>query len=139
MRQQWLDYITKVGKEEGFKEVHTTSTFTKPVTEEVAEDIRKSVAMIQILSLPDINDGYHPSRGGQHLEWLYAEYLTAITYKLKVIRLIDTTTINDDDIRIGRDHSTLKFSRMKPFSDFEKKVKEAFNILKKELLDVYNI
>lgn len=139
MRRQWFDYIKKVGKEEGFKEVHTTSTFTKPVTEEVAEDIRKSVAMIQILSLPDIKGGYQNSCGSQHLEWLYAEYLTAVTYKLKVIRLIDITTINDDEIRIGRDHFPLKFSRMEPFSDFEKNVKEAFNILKKELLDIYKI
>jgi hypothetical protein len=95
--------------------------------------------MIRILSFPDINGGYQNPRGGQHLEWLYAEYLTAITYKLKVIRLIDITTINDDEIRIGRDHMTLKFSRMKPFSDFEEKVKESFKILKRELLDIYNI
>lgn len=138
MHEEWLNCIKRIGKAEGFSEVLTTATLTKPVTKEVAEDIRKSIAMIQILSLPQIEgENLNSQAGPQNLEWLYAEYLTAVTYELKVIRLLDITTIKDRDLRIGRDHMTLNFSRLKPFAEFEQKVKEAFETLKGELLNIY--
>ena len=89
--------------------------------------------MIQILSFPWIDD-----EKNQGLEWLYAEYLTAVNLGIVAIRLVDTTTIKDG-VHIGKDHMTFEFSRLKPFSDFEKQVDKAFSILKKELLDIYKI
>ena len=133
MRKEWLTYITRVGKQSGFSEIKATETYTKPVTEEVGRDIRNSIAMIQILSFPGIDD-----EKNQGLEWLYAEYLTAVNLGIVVIRLVDNTTIKDG-VHIGRDHMTFEFSRLNPFSDFEKQVDRAFAILKKELLDIYKI
>ena len=135
MYKTWLAYIKKVGEEMGFNEVETTETFTKPVTGEVTKDISNSIGMIQVLSLPDRMCDEKSPKG---LEWLYAEYLTALNLGLKVIRLLDTSTITDD-LLIGKDHMNLKFSRMEPFSDFEKNVQKAFEILKKNLLDIYSI
>jgi hypothetical protein len=133
MHEKWLNYIKEAGEKNGFSEVDTTKTFTQPVTNEVGSSLKRSHAMIQILSFPKSNE----SQCG--LEWLYAEYLTAITNGLKVVRIIDTSTINIDKIRIGRDHMSFRFSRFTPFDDFMKVVDEAFENLKKELTNSFKL
>jgi hypothetical protein len=87
--------------------------------------------MVQVLGLPERD----PEKKLDELPWLHAEYLTAISLGLKVIRLIDESTIDEKIIQIGKDHAVDKFSTIKPFCEFEKKVEEAFNRLRKELAE----
>ncbi len=143
MSKQWLHCVKKVGNEFGFTEVDTVESYTEPVTELVANRIKSSHAMIQILALPvgkfddlckrDSSDYY------RRMTWLFAEYLTAITNKLKVARLIDESTIDEKEFLIGRDHASFRFSAVKPFSDFEDNVQKAFTSLRKELADILGL
>lgn len=143
MSKEWLHSVKKVGNEFGFTEVDTVESYTEPVTDLVANRIKNSHAMIQILALPvgkfddlckrDSPDYY------RRMTWLFAEYLTAITNKLKVARLVDESTIDEREFLIGRDHASFHFSAIKPFSDFEDNVQKAFASLRKELADILGL
>ena len=131
MRNEWEKCIKRIGEKAGFQKIETVETYTKPVTHEVSEVIKKCHAMIQVLGLAERD----PEKKLGELPWLHAEYLTAISLGLKVIRLIDKSTIDEKIIQIGKDHAVDKFSTIEPFSEFEKKVEIAFNRLRKELAE----
>lgn len=143
MSKEWLRCVRKVGNEFGFTEVDTVETYTEPVTDLVANRIKNSHAMVQILALPvgrfedlckrDSPDYY------RRMTWLFAEYLTAITNKLKVARIIDESTIDEREFLIGRDHASFRFSAINPFSDFEENVRKAFTNLRKDLADILGL
>lgn len=143
MSKEWLRCVRKVGNEFGFTEVDTVETYTEPVTDLVANRIKNSHAMVQILALPvgrfedlckrDSPDYY------RRMTWLFAEYLTAITNKLKVARIIDESTIDEKEFLIGRDHASFRFSAINPFSDFEENVRKAFTNLRKDLADILGL
>ncbi len=143
MSKEWLQCVKDVGHQFGFTEVDTVETYTEPITDLVANRIKNSNVMIQILALPiesleDLCQKNSKERSRQMI-WLFAEYLTAITNKLKVARIVDESTIDEREFQIGRDHASFRFSVTKPFSNFEDSVKNAFAHLRKELVDVLGL
>lgn len=138
MSDEWLECIKEIGKRMGFFKIDTVRTYTQPVTHTVAEHIKKCDAMIQILSLElpkaaDIN--INNIGNSNKFTWLNAEYLAAITNGIKVVRLIDESTVDENKLSIGRDHATFKFSVGKPFEDFKEQAEAAFVELRKELAE----
>lgn len=143
MKSKWMECIIRAGKELGFHEIFTVETFTRPVTDEVALGIKSSHAMLQILALPLAKESevVGSRRDDKHskLMWLHAEYLTARTNGLKIVRLVDENSIDTNTIPIGRDHASFMFSVSKPFEDFEKIVREAFLHLRRDLADTLGL
>jgi hypothetical protein len=143
MKDEWLECVKRIGHEVGFSQVDTVETYTEPVTELIADNIKNSHAMIQILALPIKKCGRpilsDESDYEQKLIWLHAEYLTAKTNGLKVVRIIDENSIDEGELRIGRDHPNFKFSVMKPNSDFERCVRLAFEHLRRELAAILGL
>ncbi|RIK70303.1 hypothetical protein DCC62_22885 [candidate division KSB1 bacterium] len=139
MKNKWMECVTRIGKDLGFHNISTVETFTRPVTDEVALGIKNSHAMFQILALPLAKESevVTSRREDKHskLMWLHAEYLTARTNGLKIVRLVDENSIDTNTIPIGRDHASFIFSVSKPFDDFEKIVHEAFLHLRRDLAD----
>jgi hypothetical protein len=113
------------------------------VTDEVALGIKSSHAMLQILALPlakenDIAESKNENKASK-LMWLHAEYLTARTNDLRIVRLVDENSIDTNAIPIGRDHASFMFSVSKPFDEFEKKVREALLHLRRDLADTLGL
>jgi len=139
MKAMWMECITRIGKEMGFQSIFTVETFTRGVTDEVALSIRNSHAMLQILALPLTKESEHVDCGREDkqakLMWLHAEYLTARTNGLRIVRLVDENSIDISAIPIGRDHASFLFSVARPFEDFENVVHEAFLHLRRDLAD----
>jgi hypothetical protein len=138
MTEEWLNCIRTIGKKTGFTEIDTVRTFTEPVTPHVGDQLKASHGMIQILARPPrefsrIQEFQLGMTAG--LEWLYAEYLTAVTNDLKIIRLIETTSIDEYAVPIGRDHVNMKFSVSEPFSSFKAKIEQAFQYLRSDLAE----
>lgn len=129
MRTKWLKSIQEIGGKLGFQ-AFAVETFTQQVTPLVGDHIRNSHAMIQVLSLPLPTKSDHAAQ--QRIQntnsriWLSAEYLTAVTNGLQVIRLVDECSIDQRQLDVGRDHPCLNFSIVEPFDKFEKRVEEAF-------------
>ncbi len=137
MSKKWLEYVRNEGLKMGFSRIQTVETFINPVTPSVAEGITESDAMIQILSLPLGKKGSKQKSRPvaiNGLTWLHSEYLTAVTNKISIVRLIDEATVDPNDLLIGRDHATFSFNAGVPIT-FEKVVKKAFKALRDDLSD----
>jgi hypothetical protein len=135
--KEWLQCVKDIGYKVGFMHVDTVETYTEPVTRLVADSLKQCHAMIQILALPITTFSDHTFDSqedySQRLIWLHAEYLTAVTNGLKVVRIIDENSIDERKLQIGRDHPNFKFSVIKPSSDFEDCIRKAFEHLRIEL------
>ncbi|MDZ7361689.1 MAG: hypothetical protein ONB46_13330 [candidate division KSB1 bacterium] len=141
--KEWLQCVKDIGYKVGFMRVDTVETYTEPVTRLVAESLKQCHAMIQILALPIKSFSNQPAEDqenySQKLIWLHAEYLTAVTNGLKVVRIIDENSIDERELQIGRDHPNFKFSVMKPSSDFEDCIRRAFEHLRIELAHILGL
>ena len=137
MSEQWLRCIREIGLRAGFEEVDTARSSTQSVTPQVAERIRQSHGVIQVLSLPLGSAGRTASETHDRfaLAWLQAEYLTAVTNGLEVIRLIDVASVDPGELPIGRDHPPCEFSVGRPFDEFRRLVASGFEQLRRHLAD----
>ncbi|MGV8018720.1 MAG: hypothetical protein AB2L26_11160 [Ignavibacteria bacterium] len=136
MSKEWLECVRKIGREYGFAKIDTVESYTQSITPLVARKIKESHAMIQIIALEEPayrlkEEKYKPPY--DKLAWIHAEYLAAINQGLKVIRLVDESSIDFDDFRIGRDHAAMHFYANKPFNQFEEVVRKAYQFLIVEL------
>lgn len=133
-RNEWLHKVKMIGKKSGFHEINTIDTHTEPVTKKVAEYIKNCDAMIQILAV-DIKINRESSEYMNRFIWLMAEYLAAMSNGLEVIRLIDTDSLLESEIRLGKDHPSLMFRISDPAEKFDEVVEAAFKELREKLSD----
>lgn len=136
MTDEWRKCLQVIGKEFGFAEIDTVESYTESLTPLVAKRIKESHAMIQIVALEEPayrfrDKNYRPPY--EKLTWIHAEYLVAINEGLKIIRLVDESSMIFDELKIGRDHAAMYFSANKPFEKFEETVRNAYEFLVKEL------
>jgi hypothetical protein len=137
----WIDILKQVGLEYGFTDVDTVVEYVEPVTRTVADNIKKSHALIQVLALPVEKASLRKEKyffDAGKIAWVNAEYLTAIALNLKVVRMVDEISIDENEINIGKDHASLHFSSIKP-DDFKEKAKIAFEKLREELIDTLGL
>ncbi|TVM02337.1 MAG: hypothetical protein CV087_09735 [Candidatus Brocadia sp. WS118] len=131
-REEWMSKVIHIGKKAGFHEIYTIEEHTESVTKKVADYIKNSDAMIQIIAVqPNVKK--ESAEYTNKFIWLMAEYLAAISNGLEVVRLIDIDTIGDYEIKIGKDHPFLEFRIIDPSSEFDKVVEKAFKELRDKL------
>jgi hypothetical protein len=134
-KKEWLKTIKKIGVNEGFREINTVENYIDPVSDAIVKYLKESDAMIQILTIPEVDYDNPNADNSASLIWLQAEYLAAKTIGLPVIRLVDRSTIDDKTIKIHKDNATINFSARDPYKLFEKNVSKAYEQLRKHLAD----